>query len=73
LAISLSYITPHPHRLPHISGAATRFFPRYRSNARLIFPSPPSLIGTGMTHIPPMKPGWEGAPVLVPYHFIIGR
>jgi hypothetical protein len=25
---------------------------------------PPSLIGTGMTHLPPTKSGWEGVPHL---------
>ena len=43
------------------------------SNAKLVYPLP-SLIGTGMTHIPPTKPHWEGIPrVAFQLHIIEGR
>ena len=32
---------------------------RLRPNAKLIYLTP-SLIGMGLTHIPPIKPGWQG-------------
>jgi hypothetical protein len=43
----------------------------YRSNAKLINPTC-SLLGMGLTHIPSIKPGWEGTNTafLTPYHFV---
>jgi hypothetical protein len=44
-----------------------------RSNANLTY-RPRSVIGMGMTHMPPIKPGWEGMPrIALQLHIISYR